>query len=877
MAPSFTRRIELPENVINQPAEESTRHEPVTMIPHISSGRKKLRKWLLVTTIVLTSLLLILLTAGWLMEGRLEKILQQEINKQLITRVEVKDISLSFLRSFPQVSLKFTDVIIPSIKGDTAALLETEKLFLQFSLWDILRKNYTIQYIGIDNGKLSILIPSDGKPNYLILKEQKEEGDAFSIDLRKVLIKNVDITYRDQKSKIILRFSGKRNTFKGNFSSNEYKLKAYGEIRINMLQVGTDRFFSGQDAWLDLVMDIDNHADLYVIRRGKLEVEGLPFLVNGEIHNASGKETLTLFIEGNRMKTAHLLDLLPRSYAYLSEEYSPAGNITFSGSITGSYAGSKIPEARFSIGIEDASLTHKGTGLVLKNIGCHAEYLYNQTENRLKISDLVSVLGEGYLKGSAELENLNNPVIRVDMQSELSINDLIRFIQVDELKDGKGRIRLMLKGETAVAVSKDFNITHLLNSRTNGVIELSGAAFTIQGDSRTYQGMSGKFLFDNNDVKIQDFKGSVNHSTYHVAGYLRNLLPYLFFDNQDLEIKGTLTSADVDLKDILLPGTGTNTGEGSIFRLPARISGNLDVRFERLQFDDFRSSDIRGRVRVEKSRIYAEEVRMNAFDGELAGAVMISEAEGEGYTFNCEMNTSRADIRQLFGQFRNFGQEDITERNLRGKLTSRIRIFSRLTPGLDFMLPSLEAVGELVLEEGALIDYEPVKALARYTRLDDLSDIRFHTLRNEIRINNQRVIIPEMMIRSDAVDLAVSGTHTFDGIISYHIKMLLSELLSKKAGKQRYADPSADLTEQDSRGRFILYLALEGTVDHPTVKYDHRGRREQYRKELITEKEGVRELLKKEFGTFIQPDEKLQKTAKTEKQEGVILIEWDDD
>lgn len=839
----------------------------------VSKRKKRLKKILIAAAISTGTLLGVILVAALLLQSRVKGILLKEINRQLTTKVEVKSVDASLLKSFPQVSLQFHDIRIPSLPGDTAGLISAELLSLQFSIIDIIRKNYSIRNIIVSNGKLSVLIPEQGKPNYLILREGDDDSEAVSFALRKVVVSNVDLEYRDRKNNIDINLYCKRAVFRGNFSADEYKLRTTGNIRINQLRVGSDRFFSGQEAVIDLVMDIDNRRDLYTIRKGNLDVEGLPFVVSGKVLNVTGRESIELDIEGKRMKIAHLLDLLPEDYSFVKKEYSPSGSISFGGSVSGSYAGKNIPVVEFAFGIDDGTVMHKSTGLKLTGIKFMADYSYSDAVNDLSIRNFSALLGDGSINGSLSMKDLKSPEIMTELLADLSVADLLAFFPIENLHDGEGRIRLNLKAETALSLSDDFCITHLLQSRSNGALEMSSISFRISDDERQYSGFNGRMVFDNNDVKVTDFKATINKTTLYLTGYFRNLFPYLLIADQQLEFKGEVKSADMDLRDILYSGTPAG---GKPVTFPPGITGSVDMFVGKLRYDQFAPEDIRGTIRIRPGHIYAEQVRMKAFNGNINGALMVSQLADGSFDFDCQLNTSKADIRQLFRQFNNFGQDDLTDKNLRGLLTSRIRMQSRLTPQLIFSTPTLDAVGELIVEQGALLDYEPVKALAKYTRLDDLSDIRFRTLRNEIRISGEKVIIPEMMIRSDALDLTVAGTHTFDGVINYQVSMLLSELLSRKAKGANQRNTDFDLARQDQRGRLTLYLIIAGTVDDPLVRYDRRGQRQQIKEEVKTEKEEIKELFTKEFGTFNRQNERAAREAERQK-EGVIIIEWDDD
>ncbi|MFO7722892.1 MAG: AsmA-like C-terminal region-containing protein [Bacteroidales bacterium] len=837
--------------------------------------KSRVKRRIIVAAIITAALVIILAVTGILLEKKIKPVLLREINKQLTVKVDVSNISLSLWRSFPQADLLFTGVRIPSLPGDTTPFVNAESVSLRFSILDLVRKNYTIRHIEIRNGKLSLLFPDNGKPNYLIIREGEGEAEALEFALRRVLIRNVDVVYRDDPNKVVVDFTCRKTTFRGDFFRDTYKLKAWGDIVANGLQTGSDKFFSGQDAELDLIMEIDNRTGRYTISRGSLEVEGLPFEVDGEIETARGKHLLSLNLAGKGLRMDHLLELLPESYHHIREEYAPSGSINLTGTVIGSYAGGNTPGIDIAFGIENGTITHQSSGVQLSSLSFEGAYRYSSTENVISINNLKSSLGDGELHGSASVTNLNQPIVKLELYADLPVSELLEFFPMQQIESGEGRIRLALKGETAVSTTESFSKAQFLNSRTNGEIEFSDVSLALRGSAGKLTGINGKLLFDNNDVRMTDFQIVVNTSPFLIRGYGRNLLPYLITADQSLEFQGSITSEMVDLKDLLFltAGASPSSDKGKGVTLPANITGTVSVAIRHLEYDAFQPADITGRLRIEPGRVYAEQVKMRAFNGELHGGLALNQLRDGSFSMDVAMNTSKADITMMFRQFNNFGQDDLEDKNLKGQLTSRLRMQSRLTPQLKFSMPTLEAVGELVVEQGELIDYEPIKALAKYTRLDDLSRIRFSTLRNEIRIVNEKVIIPEMMIRSDAVDLSVSGSQAFSGEIEYHIRMLLSDILSGKAKR----NPNPELqAETDSRGRLTLFLVVDGTVADPRVRYDRRSQREKVQQEMQQEKEEIKGLIRKEFGTFIRQNDNPDATQGNSR-EGEIIIEWEDD
>ena len=108
----------------------------------------------------------------------------------------------------------------------------------------------------------------------------------------------------------------------------------------------------------------------------------------------------------------------------------------------------------------------------------------------------------------------------------------------------------------------------------------------------------------------------------------------------------------------------------------------------------------------------------------------------------------------------------------------------------------------LSIEKGELIDFKPLESLSGYVSLDELKHVRFSNLENSIEVENELVKIPAMEIKSSALSVYISGTHSFNNEIDYNVTLLLSELLS---GKFRQKNTTIKEFGEEKRWENIKY------------------------------------------------------------------------
>ena len=107
----------------------------------------------------------------------------------------------------------------------------------------------------------------------------------------------------------------------------------------------------------------------------------------------------------------------------------------------------------------------------------------------------------------------------------------------------------------------------------------------------------------------------------------------------------------------------------------------------------------------------------------------------------------------------------ITNKNIKGTATANIYLQAMWDKNNKFYSPSLHVSSQLRIENGELIEFEPMYNLSDYVSLEELKDVKFATLENKIRIENEKIIIPEMDMYSTALSVHISGEHSFDNIM----------------------------------------------------------------------------------------------------------------
>jgi hypothetical protein len=231
------------------------------------------------------------------------------------------------------------------------------------------------------------------------------------------------------------------------------------------------------------------------------------------------------------------------------------------------------------------------------------------------------------------------------------------------------------------------------------------------------------------------------------------------------------------------------------------------------------------------------------------------------------------DVNNAFTTFHNFGQNFLKAENIKGTLSGSLSLLFPLDSVLNFQIKTLTAEGNYHLVNGALINFDPVKQLSSFIELSELENISFDQLNNDFFIRNNYLYIPQMEVNSSAADLSVNGKHSFDNDYEYHVKILLSQILSKKRAKKKSNITEFGVVEDDGLGRTSLLLKIIGKGEVAKVGYDMKAAGAQVKTNLKKEKQTLKTILNQEYGWYKNDSAATQKPAEKKSR---FKIKWDD-
>lgn len=840
-------------------------------------------------------------------ENEVKGYMIQQLNENLKTKVIVdsKNIKLSLLRNFPFASLNFRNVKIISPptprRGASDTLFSAEKISLQFNLMDILRKQYVAKKIKTENGKVKLKMEADGSVNWDIWKgsgDTTSSGEESAFNIEKFQFDNIELRYLDNKNLNDISCAVHSGTIRGEFTSKKYDLSIKGDALIHHFNLDRVNYLDNKPVKMDLSLQVDNEKELYKFSDAQVYLSDLKVLVEGEYVDTN-PSYINVLLNGKNMGIQSVLSLLPEKYHKYIGDYDSDGVFYCNARIKGKWDESNSPGVKADFGITKAEITQLSSGIVLKDVRLIGNYYASSSKDFLELKTFSARVANGSVTGNFRVsrekrdpsfggDNFSSPYITTAIKTNLPIEDVRHLLKMDSLWNypieslyGNIKLNMEYKGQLrnpGKYIKSDFDKMNL-----SGEMTLENAGMKIKNSTLSFDSIKGSFVLNNNNITVNSFSGLVGisnpnqqKSDFYLKGTLKDVLAYSFADDADINVDATFHAKNFNLNEFLL-NQKESSKRDTVYKISfsPRINFILHTDIGHLAFRKFEADNIRGTFRLRNQKLIGDPISFSTMGGSVTASGMIDNTIDSTLLITCDANLKKLNISKLFEQFEDFGQNTITHKHLKGIGTAQVQFASVWKSDLTVDLNRIYVRSNLAIEKGELLKFEPMKALSKYISVSELEDIKFSSMQNQIEIKDQKIFIPKTDIHSSALDVTMSGWHSFNNEIDYHFKVLMSDVLFNKAQNSKKENNEFGVVEDDKSGKTSLFISMTGTVDNPIIKYDKQGAKQQLKENIAEEKQTLKQILKEEFGWF-RKDTLLKKKDKP-RENGKFIIKWEDE
>lgn len=848
--------------------------------------RKKIFRYIFIG--LLSFILFILLAAvsiPLLFEDSIKRLFINELNKSLTTEVVIDedDIDLTLLRNFPDASVLFRNVAIKeSIENSDKYFLEASQVSLLFNIRNIIKGKYEIKKVIIGDAKVFLHSDKNGIINYKFWKDAEPETSPseLSILLKEVECSNVNFIYEDLKLKQFIDLNIHTAQLSGNLSSTNYLLNIKADVFSNIISIQSVNYLEKKECSVKSAIQIDQTSDTYTFKDGEFNVEKSKFDVSGIIQNKKDLG-LDLKINSSNADIGTLLLLLPAQYIKSFNGVQSKGKIDFQATVKGISSNTQNPAMKIDFALHNVSMYHQQFKDKLENVNCKGYYTNGEKRSaetsQIAIQNLSAQYHQKPLKFSLLYSNFSNPVVDCKLNGTIPASLFIGASHDFSKVNGAFQFdNILLKGNIK-SLKSGSGLQNVVGS-----VKAENIACTYKNEEFILQ--SGEADLQMQELSLRNIKGSFLGSQFNADIILSNWIEKLFLTEKNnlypLNIQGKVALETVDAERLMkMNNTSseeegiTNTKNSNKESALPRISGKIDLQITDFIYQKINFNNISTQIKLAPGFIGIASLKGNGMGGSFNVQSSIRQLATGNYLLDVLGMLNNCNIGKVFESFNSFGQTTLTEKNIQGNITAYLENMSmQFDKHFNVIEPSIYVFTNIKLENGALINYKPLESLSKFIDISELQNVKFSTMQNQIEIKDSKVYIPAMEIKSSALDIYLSGTHTFKNEIDYQLKLSLADLMANKFFGKKNKNTDA---YEEVDGGVNIYVAITGTVDKPQIQYNKKEAKQKLQE---TQEE------KPTFLDIFKPDDEEQKIFQKQQKEThqtpsdtLEFIDWEDE
>ena len=833
--------------------------------------------------VLILTVSIVLISASFLLRDKVGFIILRSLNKNLSTKLEVGSYKLSFLRKFPRASLELKDVLVHSspdfdshsFKGiNTDTLLAARFVSVEFKITDIIKGIYTIDRIGARLGRANFFTDTTGHVNYNISVKNNSAGSVETIiDLNKIDVSDIDAYYNSLSAHLIIAGTVKKGKMKSNIRGNNIDFIAGTDLVITRFQLynfSTDKSIATK---LDLNL-LSSKAGIR-LRKGTLYIDNFDFGIEGFV---ASDNNLDLKVIGHNLDIAKMRKYLPEKYMKLVSDYDPSGVIIANSTIKGLLNRTSNPHVEINWQLKNGRIAYKKSNITFRDIS-FSGHLSNGSGNRyftssVSVSDFKGKLGSSEYTGSAILKNFTSPLIDLSLKGRVFPDELKEFFNIKQISRADGSVDMDLKLVRSNWSGKRFSLNDIIDLKPQANLTFNSLTLGLQNNKTLFEKVEGTVVIQNN-IRAKDIRFDYRGQNIKITGEFNNLPEW--FSGRAVTMSAI---ANVTFDKLIpeaffneTPVSGKTDHKPKAIEFPHDLLLDINFRIDSLTYKTFSSSKIVGVLNYRPRVLTFKSLNMHSLRGLISGTCFIALNKNRDLMAKGSFTVSNIDVNKAFTTFHNFGQSFLKAENIKGTLSGSLSLLFPLDSVLNFHINTLTAEGKYHLVNGALINFDPVKQLSSFIELSELENINFQQLDNDFFIRNNYLYIPQMQVKSSAADLSVNGKHSFDNDYEYHVKILLSQILSKKRSKNKNNITEFGVVEDDGLGRTSLLLKIIGKAEEAKVGYDVKAAGTQVKESFKKEKQTLKTILNQEYGWY-KNDSMVNQKPQEKKSRFKII--WDD-
>ena len=512
--------------------------------------------------ILLALLLIPIIVVGGLMlyiQSNQSEIIKGEIaklNQEHQGLIRVGESELSLFGNFPYTSIKVYDVAIFETKADNApVIMDVKDIYIGFNLIDIIKGNYDIQSLIIEEGVLNLVIHENNTTNIQnsLASTSETETPSTNIHLKKIKFKNLDIHTLDEATNTDVEKFMYAGT--GGFSQKDSIIAGHIDthFELNVIKDGDTTFIHNKHFEVHTDVVFNESTGILDIQPSGIAMENGDFELEGSIDTKNDVD-LDLSIKGTKPNFDMLIAFAPTDVIPVLEKYRNAGEIYFNATIQGPANKGNRPFINANFGAGKAYLENTQRAKKIDHMGFNGHFTNGANRDastmEFSLTDMTASLEKGEFEGSILVKNFESPEVDMKINSNFNLDFIAEFFELEQVQEASGEVSLKMNFHDIIDIDHPEKALQQLNQAYFTELIVKDLSLISEDLPAPLHNLNINLVMNGKEATLNQFEMLMGNSDLSISGFLSDLPAIVHHTAIPVETHLDIASKNLDIAEL---------------------------------------------------------------------------------------------------------------------------------------------------------------------------------------------------------------------------------------------------------------------------------------------------------------------------------------
>jgi hypothetical protein len=733
-----------------------------------------------------------LITVPIVFKDKIKDLVIQEVNKSLTAELSLGKFDLTFISTFPNMTIQLDDAkITGKNEFEGLDLMDVKQFRAHVKFWSIVSGDQVeIDEIHLIQPNFNVKVLKNGLANYDIVKpdsvkteEEISEPSNFKLSLKEYSISNANTTYDDQQGNMYAKLMNLSHQGTGDLTADVIDFKTSTTMDELTYDMDGVSYFSKvkTEAIANILMEFTEKTSKFTFKENKFMFNALTFSIDGFYEMLDGYDNMDIKLDASKATFKDFLSLIPTFYQSGYESMITNGSLAMNGFVKGRMDDKNMPGWDFNLSVSKASIKYPDLPGTINNIELKAGSTFSGGEDldkmTLDIPKFHAEFAGNLLDATLKMRNpMTDPLIDSKIMAKVDLASLGKVLPMTEGESYTGKLDadILLNGRLSSIENERYE-----EFKADGTLKLMDMVYKSADLPDEVAINSMLFLFSPKNLSLVSLEAKMGKSDFQMDGKIDNYLGYVFRDELLLG-SFNFNSTNLDLDELM--GTSEPTSTNSSEPTPAETSdeailipGNIDFKLNskigNMRYNAIDIKNVNGLVHMKDEVASLDNLTMNAMGGSIGLKGSFDTRNHDKPFLDFGYDLKGIDIQELVKNFVTIEKLAPIAKSAQGKITSTFTMKAGLTPNLDPIYNTLNGQGDLFTNLVTISGFKPLEKMSEVLKMDQLKSQTIKDLKAKFKFADGKVTVTPFDVKLGKIVTTISGSTSFEQDIDYVLKM----------------------------------------------------------------------------------------------------------